>query len=86
METLVNTSFLYLWKPHIMEFNSIQNGIFWGCSRMGGGGAGFLAPRLQNLPHISYNDKTWHSYTLYKEGINHVTRLLSSADLHILHI
>ena len=39
------------------------------------------------MPHISYNDGTWHSYTLPKEGpkiyINHVTHPLSSADIRI---
>ena len=25
------------------------------------------APSLLNLSHISYNDETWHSYTLPKE-------------------
>ena len=52
METLVNTSFLYLWKPHIMEFNSIQNGLFWGCSRMGGGGGLFSPPSTKSATHI----------------------------------
>ena len=39
------------------------------------------------MPHISYNDGTWHSYTSPKEGpkiyINHVTHPLSSADIRI---
>ena len=37
--------------------NPIQEGLFRGCSRMGS----------KNLSHISYNDETWHSYTLPKE-------------------
>ena len=37
--------------------NPIQEGLFRGCSRMGS----------KNLSHKSYNDETWHSYTLPKE-------------------
>ena len=36
---------------------------------------------------MSYNDEAWHSYALPKEDpktyINHVTHLLSSADISI---
>ena len=45
--------------------NPIQDGLFRGCSRMGGGG--LFGPPPLNPPHISYNDETWHSYTLPKE-------------------
>ena len=44
------------------SLNPIQDGLFRGCSRMGGRGA--LCPPLS---HISYNEETWHSYTLPKE-------------------
>ena len=41
----------------------------------------------KNLSHISYNDETWHSYTLPKESpkkyMNHVAHLLSFADISI---
>ena len=39
-----------------MNLNPVQDGHFWGCSRMG-----------PFLGHISYNDETWHSYTLPRE-------------------
>ena len=41
--------------------NPIRDGLFRGCSRMGGGGG-----KKAYLSHISYNDETWHSYTLPK--------------------
>ena len=50
----------------VIHFNPVQDGLFWGCSQMGGGG-GFLGPPPKNPPHISYNDETWHSYTLPKK-------------------
>ena len=50
-------------------FNPIQDGLFRGCSRMGGA---FWPPLFQNLPHISYNDESWHSYTLPKEDPKNV--------------
>ena len=48
----------------VLIVNTIQDGIFQGCSQIGWGQKG-LPP--QNLQHISYNDQTWHSYTLPKE-------------------
>ena len=47
----------------ILNVNPIQDGHFWGCSRM----MEQKAPPLLHLSHISYNDETWHSYTLPKE-------------------
>ena len=47
----------------ILNVNPIQDGHFWGCSRM----MEQKAPSLLHLSHISYNDETWHSYTLPKE-------------------
>ena len=41
-------------------------GIF-GAAHEWGGGVGQKGPPSQNLSHISYNDETWHSYTLAKE-------------------
>ena len=32
------------WYGHFKFFNPIQDGHFWGCSRMGEGRRGFLAP------------------------------------------
>ena len=49
-------------------FNPIQDGLFWGCSRMG---ALFGSPSLKSATH-SYNDETWHSYTLPKEDPKNV--------------
>ena len=42
--------------------NPIQDGHFWGCSRM----ERTKSSPLKNLSHISYNYETWHSYTLPK--------------------
>ena len=52
-------------------FNSIQDEPFRNCSRMGAKKSPLLP--LQNLPHISYNDETWHSYTLLKEDSHHLS-------------
>ena len=43
--------------------NPIQDGLFWGCSRMGAAGKKVPLPKMKLLP----NDETWHSYTLPKE-------------------
>ena len=48
----------------IYTFNPIQDGTFRSCSPMGGKKSP-LPP--ENLLRISYNDETWHSYTLPKE-------------------
>ena len=42
----------------------------------GGGGGGEKTPPPQNLPHISYKDETWHSYTLP----NQVPKIYESGD------
>ena len=39
---------------------------FLGCSRMG---AGVKKAPLSKICHTSYNDETWHSYTLPKEDL-----------------
>ena len=39
---------------------------FFGAAH-GWGGGGLFGPPPLNPPHISYNDETWHSYTLPKE-------------------
>ena len=52
------------------NFNAIQDGIFWGCSRMAGRRGAKMPPpppSSLNLSHISYNDETWHICTLPKE-------------------
>ena len=46
-----------------LTFNSIQDELFGGCSRI----EGAKMPSPQTLSHISYNDETWHSYTLPKQ-------------------
>ena len=48
------------------HFNPIQDGFFRGCSRLGEGGGLFVPPSLKSVTH-TYNDETWHSYTLPKE-------------------
>ena len=63
-----------LYRKHHMPFrrlffNPIQDGLFRGCSRMGGL---FASPPPLKLPHISYNDETWHSYTLPKKDPKNV--------------
>ena len=54
-----------------------------------GGGGGRKAPLPKIFSHISYNDETWHGYTLPKEDLkksmNHMTLPLSSADISIFH-
>ena len=47
-------------------FNSIDNGPFRGCPRMGQGGGDKKNP-LFKICHVSYNNKIWCSYTLPKE-------------------
>ena len=49
------------------NINSIQDGPFRGCSRMG---VGEKDPPSLNLSHISDNDETWHSYTLSAPDIS----------------
>ena len=50
---------------------------------------GLFGAAPKNPSHISYNDETWHSYTLPKKDpkkyTNHVTETLSSADIRIFH-
>ena len=44
------------------------------------------APSTSNLLHISYNDETWHSYTLPKKpqkNMNQVTHPLRFTDIGI---
>ena len=52
------------WDLLSKNINPIQDGPFWGCTRMGGGGT--KKPPLKNLSHIPNIDETWHSYTLPK--------------------
>ena len=47
-----------------LHLNPIQDGPFQGYSRIGRKG-----PSSLNLSHISYNDETWHIYTLTKEDL-----------------
>ena len=46
-----------------VTFNPIQDEHFWGCSWMREG----EDPAPKNLSDISYNNETWHSYTLPRE-------------------
>ena len=59
--------------------NPIENGLFGAAH---GWGAKRPPPFPKILSHISYNDETWHSYTLPKKdpkNMSHVTHPLSSA-------
>ena len=89
---------MYKWLPNFLDTNnliySLQFGFrqkystthlltlfrmgFFGAAH-GWWGEGWVAKR----PHKSYNDETWHSYTLgrSKKCINHVTHPLGSADI-----
>ena len=51
-------------------FNPIQDRPFWGCSQMGDGSQ--KGHPHKNLSHISYNDETWHNYTLPKEDSKNI--------------
>ena len=74
-------------KSHGMglkSFNPIQDGSFWGCSRIGGGGK--KASSIKSVTMISYNDETWQLYfsqRRFRKYMNHVTHPLSSADINI---
>ena len=46
-EKIINSLFD---KNNVTIINPFQDGLFWGCSWLGG---------EQNLSHISYNDETW---------------------------
>ena len=55
--------------PAFVDINPIQDGLFRGCSRMGGG---LFGPHsLKSVTYIlqwwAQLDVTWHSYTLPKE-------------------
>ena len=62
---------------HIVS--TVQDGLLGGSHGWGG------QTPLSKICHISYNDETWHSYTLRKKRskkcVNHVTHLLSSTDI-----
>ena len=47
-----------------LHLNPIQDGPFQGCSRID-----MKGPSSLNLSHISYNDETWHIYTLPIEDL-----------------
>ena len=52
-------------KKNYSEINSIKDEPFTGSPRMVGEAKN--SPPPWNLSHISYNDETWHSYTLPKK-------------------
>ena len=67
-------------------FNPIQNGLFWGCSRMR---QGLFGPRsvksgtqILQWGNLAQLYLTWGSS---KKCINHVTHPLGSADISIFH-
>ena len=55
-----------------MCVNPIQDGLFWGMLTDGGWEWGKKALPPLNLLRISYNDETWHSYTLPKEDSKNI--------------
>ena len=71
----------------VININPIQDGLFWGCSQIRGGGGRQKAPPPKNLSHISYNNETWPQLYLIqrrsKKYMNDVIHLLSSADISI---
>ena len=50
-------------------------GFFWAAHRWEGGGR--QKGRLPKICHASYNDKTWHGYTLPKEDPKNICRLIN---------
>ena len=65
-----------------MYINPIQNGIFWGCSRMGVGAKS--PPSLKPVTHILQWWNFVQSYLTLKRSkkyMNHVTHLMSPADI-----
>ena len=77
-------SFEILSKSHI-AVNPIQDGLFRGCSRMGGT---LFGPTIPKICH-TYPMQWWNLAQLYltqirsKKYMNHVTHPLSSADISI---
>ena len=73
----------------LFSVNPIQDGLFWGCSRMGRGLFASPPPSLKSATQIL---QWWHSSTLAqfyltkgrsKKYTNHVTHSLSFADISI---
>ena len=54
--------YLLLYNLHDCTFNAIFNRVFFGAAHGWGWGQRNPPPS-----HISYNDKTWHSYALPRE-------------------
>ena len=51
----------------VFVFNPIQDGHFWGCLQIGGGGGRAEAPNsIKSVTHILH-DEIWYSYTLPTE-------------------
>ena len=51
-----------------LYINPIQDGLFWGWSRMVGRRDKKASPLKSAFPLKSYNVETWHTYTLPKEN------------------
>ena len=70
--------------------NPIQDGLFRGCSRIGGGGTGAKRPPLSKICHTYPTVMKLGTLILYlnkiQKYINNVTHPLSSADISIFFI
>ena len=67
LDLFFTLSCIMLWIWQLYNLNPRQDGFFCGCPLSGWGGGEVKKPPPYDLSDISYNDKTWHSYTLLKE-------------------
>ena len=65
----------------IIIINPIQDGLFWGCSWMGGGVA--RRPPLLEICHTHPTMMKFGTQGRFKKYIDHVTNPLNSADISI---
>ena len=74
----------------VFGISKLENYSGWAFSEMLAIARGGWEAKIPSIPktcHTSYNEESWHSYTLLEEDpkkyINHVTHLLSSASISI---
>ena len=73
-------------KQKTQNFNPIQDGLSWGCSRIGGGGAERRPTSLKFITHIlqwSNLAQLYLTQSRSKKYMNHVTHFLISAEISI---